>query len=208
MGAHQISQLLGDYGLGLVFTVVALQALGAPLPGTTVLIAAAVYAAAGHGLPIAGVIAAGALGALVGTSIAFAVGRLRGAAVLYWAARRLHRDPAHVDVLRTQFARRGAVWLFIGRFISGVRNLIGLLAGASGMGWWRFCVVSALAATAWASINGLEYYWFGRALASAATWLQVVLVCAGIAWLVLSLRLLRRRALRELGELGEVTGAE
>jgi membrane protein DedA with SNARE-associated domain len=41
----------------LVFAVVGLQALGVPLPGTTALIAAAVYAATSHGLPIAGVIA-------------------------------------------------------------------------------------------------------------------------------------------------------
>jgi membrane protein DedA with SNARE-associated domain len=40
MSGHEIHHLLHEYGLGMVFAVVALQALGAPLPGTTVLIAA------------------------------------------------------------------------------------------------------------------------------------------------------------------------
>src|SRR5690348_13455612 len=88
VGSQEIQHLLHDYGLGVVFGVVALQALGVPLPGTTVLVAAALYAGASHGLPIAGVIAAGALGALVGTTGAYALGRWRGERVLLAAARR------------------------------------------------------------------------------------------------------------------------
>ena len=57
MTSHDLQHLLHQYGCGLVFAVVALQALGLPLPGTTALIAAALYAATSHGLPIVGVIA-------------------------------------------------------------------------------------------------------------------------------------------------------
>jgi membrane protein DedA with SNARE-associated domain len=200
VGGHEIQQLLHDYGLAVVFAVVALQALGAPLPGTTVLIAAAVYASTSQGLPILGVIAVGALGALVGTSIGFAAGRWRGEPILIWAGGRLRQSPERVARLRTEFAAHGAAWLFVGRFISGVRNVTGLLAGASAMPVRRFLPVSGAAALAWAAINSLEYYWFGRALAGADTWVQVLLVCAGLAWLFFSLRLLRRRALRRLSD--------
>jgi membrane protein DedA with SNARE-associated domain len=127
VSSHEIQHLLHQYGCGLVFAVVALQALGAPLPGTTALIAAALYAATSHGLPI-----------------------------------------------------------------------VGVLAGVSGMPVGRFFTLSAAAATAWALINGLEYYWFGDALAGADAWVQVVLVCVGIAWLGVSLTVLRRRALRRI----------
>ena len=37
----------------------------------------------------------------------------------------------------------------------------------------RFFMIAALA---WATINSLEYYWFGRALTAADTWVQVALV--------------------------------
>ena len=71
MGSLDVQHLVHEYGCLLVFVAVALQALGLPVPGTTVLIAAALYAAAENGLPIVGVIAAGGIGALAGTTAAF-----------------------------------------------------------------------------------------------------------------------------------------
>jgi membrane protein DedA with SNARE-associated domain len=178
--------------------MVALQAFGLPLPGTTALIAAAIYAAAGHGLPITEIIAAGALGALAGTTAAYAVGRWGGEGVLLRVGTRFRQSPERVQHLRQTFAVHGVVWLFISRFVTGMRNLAGLLAGASGMTVARFLPVTAAAAVVWATLNALEYYWFGHALLAASRWVQVVMVCAGIAWLVISFNLLRRRALRHL----------
>ena len=43
-GAHDIHHLVREYGIVLVFLAVAVQAMGPPVPGTTVLIAAAVAA--------------------------------------------------------------------------------------------------------------------------------------------------------------------
>src|SRR5689334_2788156 len=82
VGALDVQHLVHEYGCLLVFAAVALQALGLPVPGTTVLIAAAVYAAAENGLPIVGVVAAGGIGALAGTTAAFAVGRYGGERLL------------------------------------------------------------------------------------------------------------------------------
>jgi len=189
-----------------VFATVGLQALGAPLPGTTALIAAALYAATAHGLPIAGVIAAGALGALTGTSAGFALGRWGGESLLLRIGARLHQSPERVQRLRTEFAAHGAGWLLIGRFVGGVRNVCGLVAGASGMPLRTFLPLSAAAATAWALVNGLEYYWFGHALAGASTWVQILLVCAGVAWALLTVRLLRRRALRRIQRTSRAAG--
>jgi membrane protein DedA with SNARE-associated domain len=103
-----------------------------------------------------------------------------------------------VERVRIELATRGSAWLFAARFITGLRNVAGLLAGASGMAASRFLAVTAAAALTWALVNGLEYYWFGRALAGADTWVQIVLVCLGLAWMVVSLRVLGRRALRRL----------
>src|SRR5246500_5963758 len=104
VSGHEIHHLLHQYGLGVVFLVVAAQALGAPLPGTTVLVAAALYAGTSHGLPISGVIAAGVLGALAGTTAGYALGRWRGEPLLLWIAPRLRQSPARVQRLRREFA--------------------------------------------------------------------------------------------------------
>lgn len=198
MGLHEIQRLVHEYGCLLVFVVVGLQALGAPVPGTTALVAAALYAGAAHGLPIVGVIAAGVFGAVAGTTLAFALGRRGGERLLLGVGARLRQPPERVQRLRRQFAEHGVVWLFVGRFITGVRNLTGWVAGASGMPARRFVPVSAAAALTWALINALEYYWFGHALLAASTWVQAALVCAGLAWLAVSLLVLRRRTLRQL----------
>jgi membrane protein DedA with SNARE-associated domain len=198
VGAHEITHLLHEYGLLLVFAVVALQAVGAPLPGTTALIAAAVYAGTAHGLAITGVILAGVLGAVVGTTVGFALGRWGGEGLLLWVGVRVRQSPERVARLRREFAEHGAAFLFFGRFITGVRNVSGLVAGASGMRFARFLAVSAAAAIVWACVNALEYYWFGNALTGASTWVQIVFIVLGLAWMVISLRMLRRRALRRM----------
>jgi membrane protein DedA with SNARE-associated domain len=198
VSGHEINQLIQSYGCGVVFLAAALQAMGAPVPGTSVLVAAAVYAATAHGLPIVGVILAGAGGAAVGTTAGYLIGRRGGAPLLLWIGRRLRQSPVRVHRLRAEFARRGAGWIFLGRFVTGIRNVTGLLAGASGMPFVSFLAVNLAAALAWATVNALEYYWFGRALAGASTWLQVLLVLLGLAWLALSLHLLRRHAARRL----------
>ncbi|MBV9312034.1 MAG: VTT domain-containing protein [Solirubrobacterales bacterium] len=198
MSSHEITQLVQQYGYLLVFAAVAMQALCLPLPGTTVLVAAALYAATSHHLEIAGVIAAGALGALTGTTAGFALGRQGGERLLLALGRRLRQSPERINHLRGEFADHGGAWLVVGRFITGIRNIAGLMAGASGMTFRRFLAFSSAAALAWASLNALEYFWFGKALAAASSWVQIVLICAGIGWLVFSVNLLRRRALRRL----------
>lgn len=198
MSAHTITHLVHVYGYAIVFAAAGLQALGAPLPGTTVLVAAAVYASTAHGLSIVGVIAAGAGGVLLGTSIAYALGRWGGERLLVRLPARLRRSPDFVDRLRDEFAAHGGAWVFVGRFVTGLRNVTGLVAGACGMAARRFVAISAAAALAWAALNGLQYYWFGRALAGASTWVQIVLVVAGLAWMVISLRFLHRRAAKRL----------
>jgi membrane protein DedA with SNARE-associated domain len=202
VGAHEIHHLVRDYGVALVFLAVALQAMGPPVPGTTVLIAAAVYAATG-GLPITGVIAPGVFGVLLGTTVGYGLGRWGGERLLLSVGARIRQNPERVQHLRRAFAAHGSVWLVVGRFFTGGRNLMGILAGASGMALTRFLPISAAAAVAWTLVNALEYYFFGHALLAAGTWLKVLLVCAGIAWMVISFGLLRRRALRHLQAAGE-----
>lgn len=200
MAGHEIHHLIETYGCAIVFAAAMLQAAGPPVPGTTVLVAAAVYAAATHGgLPIVGVIVAGAGGAITGTTIGFVIGRRGGGPLLTWIGRRARQGPERVQRLRADFVKHGTAWLFMGRFITGVRNFTGLVAGASGMAFKRFALISAAAAIVWATVNALEYYWFGRALAGASTWLQVLLVAAGLVWMAVSVTILRRRAARRLG---------
>jgi membrane protein DedA with SNARE-associated domain len=195
---HELDSLVREYGSWLVLAVVALQALGLPLPGTTALIAASLYAGTTHRLAIAGVIVAGASGALVGSSAGYALGRWGGERLLARLVRWPRLGAERLAVWRGLAAEHAGKLVFFGRWITGARNVAGLVSGASRMDLRRFLVLSASAAALWSAAAGLEYYYFGRALAAADGWLQVVLVVAALAWAGLSLVLLRRRALRRL----------
>lgn len=208
MSSHEIHHLLHHYGLLTAFAAVALQALGLPVPGGTFLVAAAVFAATAHGFSLVAVILVGALGALAGGTLGFLLGRWRGERVLLALGRLVRQKPERVQALRAQLDAHAVIALFLSRFITGARNLAGLASGASGMSFARFLAIAAAAATVWSAVVSVEYYFFGGAFLGAATWLQVLLVIAGIAATVLSLGLLRRLTRDSATGVGSPGGSE
>ena len=191
MSSHEITQLIHDYGLAVVFLAAGLQAVGFPIPGGTALVIAALDASSGRGLPLSGVITAGALGALLGGVAGFALGRWRGEPILLRLGRLFRQKPERIQELRGQFQRHAVAPLFIARFVTGLRNIAGLAAGASGVPLVRFLLISAVAAVAWSALISLEYYFAGHAILGAPTWLQVVLIIVGVIATIASFRLAR-----------------
>ena len=189
--SHEITRLIHEFGLIAVFLAAGLQAMGFPVPGGTALVIAGIDASAKHGLPLLGVIAAGALGALSGGTVGFAVGRWRGEPVLFRVGRLFRQDPERVRELRGRFQRHAVASLFVARFITGLRNAAGLVAGASGVPFRRFLAVSAVAAVAWSALITLEYYFAGHAILGAPTWLQIVLIMVAVVATFISFRFLR-----------------
>jgi membrane-associated protein len=191
VSSHEITELIHQFGLIAVFLAAGLQAMGFPVPGGTALVIAGIDASSKNGLPLAGVIAAGALGAIFGGTAGFAVGRWRGEPVLLRVGRLFRQQPERVQELRGQFQRNAVAPLFVARFVTGLRNIAGLAAGASGVPLGRFLAVSAIAACAWSALITLEYYFAGHAILGAPTWLQIVLIIVGIVATIASLRFLR-----------------
>jgi membrane protein DedA with SNARE-associated domain len=192
VSSHEITHLIHDYGLLVVFLAAGLQAFALPVPGGTALVAAGIDASTKHGLPVVWVIVAGALGALIGTMMAYALGRWRGDRVLVRLGRLFRQKPERVEQLRAWFQGHGVLPLVMARFITGARNLAGLTAGATGMPVVRVLLVSAAACAAWATLITLEYYFAGRAILGAPTWLQIILIILGIVGTIVSVRLLRQ----------------
>jgi membrane-associated protein len=174
-----------------VFLAAGLQAVGFPVPGGTALVAAGIDASTKHGLPVVGVIVAGAAGALVGAMAGFAIGRWRGEPILLRLGRLFRQKPERVQQLRQDFQKHALAPVFIARFITGARNLVGLVAGASGMAIRGFFLITAAAALVWATVITLEYYFAGKALLGAPTWLQILLIVVGLVATIASFRLLR-----------------
>src|SRR4051794_41022815 len=159
-----VTNLLLDYGLFLVFVLVALESTGVPLPGETALIAGGVLASQGH-YSIVWVIVLAAAGAIIGDNLGYWIGRKGGRAFL-----------GRVPYVRDYFARilppaerffeqHGAKAVFFGRFVSILRVTAAWLAGISHMHWWRFLFWNALGGIVWATAFGIVAYYAGRAAA-------------------------------------------
>ena len=73
--------LVAQYGLTILFVMVALESGGVPVPGETALIAAGVLAERGD-FSIAAVIAVAAAGAIVGDNVGYWIGRVGGRKLL------------------------------------------------------------------------------------------------------------------------------
>jgi membrane protein DedA with SNARE-associated domain len=189
-----VTQLLLDYGLVILFLLVAVESAGIPLPGEIALITAAVLAR--HHYSIVWVIVLAAAGAIVGDNIGYWLGRYGGRALLARFEVTSRYAAKVLPPAERFFARHGGKTVFFGRFISILRVTAAWLAGMSRMHWWQFALWNAAGGIIWATGTGLVAYWAGKAAAEAigkyGLYAAIVLVVlAAVAFLLL--RLWRRR---------------
>lgn len=158
-----VTRLVESYGYAVVFLFVAIESLGIPLPGETVLVTAAALAALGH-LSIWWVIAVAAAGGIIGDAAGYWIGRLGGLALLKRYGRFVHFDERKLEKVRSFFDRHGSKAVFFGRFIALLRTWAALLAGTAEMPYGVFTVYNVLGGITWASLFGTLGYVFGRSL--------------------------------------------
>jgi membrane protein DedA with SNARE-associated domain len=146
-----LSDLIGQYGyLGIAFLVF-VESFGIPLPGQTAIILGAAYAARGH-LSIAGVAAVGFITAVTGDSLGYLIGRTGGHRLFLRYGRYVGITPERFDRVEKFMARHGPKVVVIARFVDGLRQVNGLVAGATEMPWRRFLLFNAIGAAAWVGV--------------------------------------------------------
>src|SRR5215468_677603 len=113
--ASLLSYLIGlvqVHGPWIISVVVALESAGVPLPGETILVAAALSAATTNQIDIAVVVGAAAAGAIVGDGIGYMVGRRFGQPLLRKHGRYIHLDENRLLIGRYLFFRYGNAVVF------------------------------------------------------------------------------------------------
>jgi membrane protein DedA with SNARE-associated domain len=188
----------------LVGAVVGVESLGVPLPGEIVLVSAALMSSH-HDLAVnpIGVGAAAVIGAVVGDSIGYTIGRRFGMPLFDRLGQRFpkHFGPGHVALAERLFNRWGVRAVFFGRFIALLRIFAGPLAGALKMHYPRFLAANVSGAICWAGGTTALVYFAGMA---AERWLErfswIALVIAVIAGIIAAI-LLRERTSRAVAEL-------
>jgi membrane-associated protein len=145
-----------------VFTLVVGDAFLVVLPSETVVVALGALSGATGSPVLAILIPVAAVGAIVGDSLCYLIGRRVG--IDRWAWQRRPRIAAALSRTRATVLKRPAVLIFTARYIPFARIAVNLSAGASGLRWRRFVPLSAAAGGGWALYNTGVGLLFGAAL--------------------------------------------
>ncbi|MHB0980047.1 MAG: DedA family protein [Thermoleophilia bacterium] len=190
-----VAQLVADLGYPAVALAIFAEDFGLPAPGETVLVAAAIAASQGQ-LNIFAVAGVGFVAAVLGDNVGFAIGHYGGRRFVLRVGGRLrlgsHRLVTEERMEQGEgFFRRFGAWVIIGaRFVEGLRQFNGILAGILRVPWARFLVFNVVGAALWVGFWSTGAYLAGdhiaalhryyRWLAPAA--IAIVVLAAVIYW--------------------------
>ncbi|MGF6884829.1 membrane protein DedA with SNARE-associated domain [Nocardia sp. GAS34] len=156
-----MQQFITSSGLVAIFVLMVAESACIPIPSeVTMLLGGALAggAVAGAHPNLVAVIAAGTLGNVAGSYLAWAVGRYGGRAVLLRWGRYVWLDEADIDRAQQWFTRHGVASVFFGRLLPVIRTFISLPAGFAAMRPVRFGVYTVLGCLPWtAALAGVGY---------------------------------------------------
>jgi len=164
LSQEALLQLVSTYGYWAIALIVGLESMGMPLPGETILVLAAIYAAADPSLNIWLVIGAAAIGSILGDNAGYWIGWRYAYGLLVRYGHRIGMSAARIKVGQYLFLRHGMKVVFFGRFVALLRILAAFLAGVNHMPWRDFLVANAAGAVLWAGTFGTGGYFFGKLL--------------------------------------------
>jgi membrane protein DedA with SNARE-associated domain len=190
-----LAPVLDHWGYLAVGGLVLLEDFGVPVPRETILIAASVYAGAGRlNVVVVGIV--GFLAAVVGDNIGFAIGHFGGRALALRWGKYVFLTSERLDKAESFFDRHGGKIIVVARFIEGLRQANGIVAGITGMHWRRFLVFNALGAALWTGVWVSVGYLAGTHIKAIYNQITRYSLYALIALGVLVVAVIVRRLLR------------
>ena len=154
---HFISQ----WGYVAIFAFTVAEAGCIPIPSELTLGLGGALASGqvqGHSLKLALVILIGVAGELVGSSIAYVVGRTGGRALVDRFGKYVLLSHKDLDRAEAWFARRGPSAVLIGRVVPVVRTFISFPAGVAEMPVAPFAMFTTIGVTIWVGVlAGIGY---------------------------------------------------
>jgi len=190
---HHFEGTLHHWGYLAVGAFLFLEDFGVPLPGETMLIAASLYAGAGHlNVWLVGLV--GFAAAVLGDNVGYLIGRKGGRRLIERFGKYLFVTPARLDRAEAFFEKHGGQVVAIARFIEGLRQLNGVIAGTVEMPWRRFLLFNVLGAAVWVATWTSLGYLAGNHVETIARYFTYFAIAAGVLFLgVVAWHFRRRR---------------
>jgi membrane protein DedA with SNARE-associated domain len=142
------TNVVGDLGLAGVFLLMTLESACIPIPSEATMLFAGFNVHNGE-YSLFAAVAAGVLGNLVGSWIAYAVGYYGRLELVERHGNKLHIKQSHLDLAERWFERWGSWAVFFSRMLPIVRTFISLPAGVARMPFWRFTLLTVLGCIPW-----------------------------------------------------------
>jgi len=187
-------------GLPGVFGLMLLESACIPVPSEATMLFAGFNVANGE-YTLAAATAAGVLGNLVGSWIAYWVGRAGRVDVLEKHGRKLHIKKSHLEWADRWFERHGGATVFFTRMLPIIRTFISLPAGVARMPFWRFTLLTLAGCIPWVlllTFIGREAGDNWKSWKDSLHYVDYAVLAAiaiGIAWLIIRGRRRRSEAL-------------
>ena len=168
---EELTGLLAQHGLALVFANVVLAQLGAPLPAVPVLVLAGTFVAQGD-LALAPLLVTTMVASLLGDTPWYLAGRRHGYSVLRTLCRIAIEPDSCVKQTENAFLRWGPAALIVAKYIPGLATVAPPLAGTMKIPFPRFAFLSAVGALLWAAAPIAAGAWFHTEVDSALQQLE------------------------------------
>jgi membrane protein DedA with SNARE-associated domain len=191
--AQTLPDLLTQFGLLAVFACVALESMGLPLPGETILVLATTVAAHSGGPSFWQIFATASVAAILGDNAGYLLGRFGGWPLLRRYGQFVRLDQPKMKVARYLFARHGGTVVFAGRFVAILRTTSAFLAGVNHMPWRRFLACNAAGGVTWAGVWTALASLFGSQLDRLSGPGQLVVAGMAVTGVVGATMVVRRR---------------
>jgi membrane protein DedA with SNARE-associated domain len=156
-----MEHLISSVGYAAVFLLMVAESACIPLPSELTMPFAGALAASGR-MELAAVIVIGVLGNLVGSYIAWGVGRAGGRALGGRFGRLIRMSEHDLDRAERWFERRGEVTVLFSRMVPVVRTFISLPAGIADMAPIRFGIYTLIGTIPWVTGLAVAGYALGN----------------------------------------------
>ncbi len=150
-----------EYGAVAIFLILTLESFGAPLPGESLLIVAAILAGRGE-LSFPALLFSAWAGSVTGDNIGYLIGRRLGHRLLWRFGRKVGLKSDRLRNVEAIFAQYGPLSVAFARFFSVLRQLNGVVAGSLEMEWRRFLVFNALGGALWVIAWTMAGFYLGK----------------------------------------------
>jgi membrane protein DedA with SNARE-associated domain len=147
------TDMIDATGLVGVFVLMALESACIPVPSEAIMLFAGFNVSEGD-MTMFGIVAAGSLGNLAGSLIAYAAGYY-GRIELLDRNRLLHVNRRHLEWADRWFERHGSATVFFTRMLPIIRTFISLPAGVARMPLGRFVVFTLAGCIPWVLMLGI-----------------------------------------------------